>query len=84
MSSIEKPKSNIHQVINTVLLTIIGIIAGFIYASNVSINNKLDSLGLDNQANKIEITNIKANYETKLDNQTQHKELENKIAEIKK
>jgi len=83
MALLENSTSKTHQIINTVLLSIIGIVAGLIYTSNVTINTKIDSLMLDNQSNKQEINFIKSNYETKLDNQMQHKELEAKINLLK-
>ncbi len=49
----------------------------------MTINDKLDSLLLNNQSNKQEITNIKANYETKLDNQMQHNAIIARIDALK-
>jgi hypothetical protein len=64
---VQEKKNTIHQTINTILLSLISIVAGLIYSSNIRINNKLDELTKDNIQNKIEISQIKENYQSKLD-----------------
>jgi hypothetical protein len=64
---VQEKKSTIHQTINTILLSILSIVAGLTYSSNIRINNKLDDLTKENIQNKSDIVQIKENYQTKLD-----------------
>ena len=78
MTQSSTQKTNIWQIISTVLLTFITLGIGLMIDSNNRINNKLDSVIIETKSNTQEITYIKTNYETKLDNRTLHQELINK------